>query len=153
MAITARLDDRPFVPEHEMARFVEGLDDAGAVVSFIGIARARSSAGSPVTGLFLDHHPRLTVRSLEDIASAAEERFEISAVLVVHRCGNIQAGEPIVLAATAALHRRAAFDAVDYLIDRLKTEAVLWKREDGPQGSEWIEPTGQDRADRARWSA
>jgi molybdopterin synthase catalytic subunit len=57
----------------------------------------------------------------------------------------------IVFAAAAARHRRDAFEAADYLMDRLKTDAVFWKREDGVDGSHWIEPTEADRADRARW--
>jgi molybdopterin synthase catalytic subunit len=72
-------------------------------------------------------------------------------VRVVHRSGAIAAGEPIVFAGAASLHRRAAFDAADYLMDRLKTEAVFWKREVGQEGSTWIEPTEADHADRERW--
>ena len=155
MAAVARLVDAPFAPDRELARFVSGLAgaDTGAVANFIGIARARSASGEPVTCLFLDHHPRLTQASLEDIANAAVRRFAISDALVVHRCGEVAPGEPIVLAAAAAAHRRAALTAVDYMMDRLKNEALLWKREDGPAGSEWIEPTDQDRKDLSRWSA
>jgi molybdopterin synthase catalytic subunit len=99
----------------------------------------------------LEHHPRLTLKSLEDIAVEAAERFDVSQVRVVHRCGEIAAGEPIVFAAAASPHRRAAFEAADYLMDRLKTEAVFWKREEGPAGANWIEPTEADYADRGRW--
>ena len=61
-------------------------------------------------------------------------------------------GEPIVFAAAASVHRRAAFEAADYLMDRLKTDAMFWKREDGAGGSRWIEPRPEDHDDRARWS-
>ena len=64
----------------------------------------------------------------------------------------IAPGEAIVFVAAAAVHRRAAFEAVDYLMDRLKTDALFWKREDGVDGSIWIEPSDGDRSDRARWS-
>lgn len=101
--------------------------------------------------LVLEHHPRLTLRSLEDIAVEAAERFDVSQVRVVHRCGEIAAGEPIIFAGAASPHRRAAFEAADYLMDRLKTEAVFWKREEGPSGASWIEPTEADYADRGRW--
>lgn len=153
MAAIARLLDEPFAPERELARFVSGLADAGGVASFIGIARARTASGEPVTGLFLDHHPRLTQASLDEIVNDAARRFAIGDALVVHRCGEMAPGEPIVLAAAAAAHRRAALMAVDYMMDRLKSEAVFWKREDGPAGPEWIEPTDQDRTDLSRWSA
>ena len=99
----------------------------------------------------LEHHPALTLQSLEDTAVEAAARFDVSHVRVVHRCGDIAAGEPIVFAGAAALHRRAAFEAVDYLMDRLKTEAVFWKREVGEGGSQWIEPTDADYSDRERW--
>ena len=71
-------------------------------------------------------------------------------VAIVHRCGAMAPGEAIVFVAAAARHRRAAFDAVDYLMDRLKTEAPFWKREERGDGARWIEPPDSDRADRAR---
>ena len=88
---------------------------------------------------------------MQQITVAAAERFDVSHVRVAHRCGEIPAGAPIVFAGAAARHRRAAFEAADYLMDRLKTEAVFWKREVGEAGSQWIEPTEADDADRDRW--
>jgi molybdopterin synthase catalytic subunit len=152
MHVQARLAAQPFDPGDELTTFLAGLEDEGAAVSFVGVARPRSKAGEPVERLFLDHHPRLTQRSLDDIAKDAARRFDIHAVCVIHRCGEVRPGEPIVFAAAAAPHRRDAFQAADYLMDCLKTDAVFWKREDGPNGSAWIEPTAKDRTDRARWS-
>ena len=148
MRIDARLATAPFRPEDELAAFA--VDDAGAVASFTGLCRPATKGGRPVERLFLEHHPRLSEQGLRDIA-ASEERFGVAAVRVVHRCGAIAPGEAIVFVAAAAVHRRAAFEAVDYLMDRLKTDALFWKREDGVDGPRWIEPTGGDRADRARW--
>ena len=88
----------------------------------------------------------------QEIAEAALSRFAVNAIRVVHRCGRIRPGETIVFAAASAPHRREAFLAADYLMDRLKSEAAFWKRESGPEGGRWIEPTEQDGADRARWS-
>lgn len=150
--MTVRLADEPFAAERELAEFTAGLAGEGAVVSFLGIARSLSSAGEQVERLVLDSHPRLTLRSMEDIASAARERFAISALRIVHRRGEIAPGEAIVFVAAASAHRRAAFEAADYLIDRLKTDAVFWKREDGASGSRWIEPREDDYAARERWS-
>ncbi len=149
MRIDVRLATAPIRPEDELATFA--VDDAGAVASFTGLCRPATKEGRPVERLFLDHHPRLTERSLRDIAASAE-RFGVDAVRVVHRCGEIAPGEAIVFVAAAAVHRRGAFDAIDYLMDRLKTDALFWKREDGVDGPRWIEPTEADRADRARWS-
>src|SRR4029453_13144206 len=108
----------------------------------VGLARGQGRDGEAVESLFLDHHPRLTEKSLGEIAEAAAERFDIAAIRIVHRCGTVAAGEAIVFAAAAARHRRAAFEAADYLKDRLKTDAVFWKREDRVDGSHWIDPTG-----------
>ena len=94
----------------------------------------------------------MTERSIEEIAQAGASRFEVSDVLVIHRCGEIGPGEAIVFVAAASRHRAEAFAAADYLMDRLKTEAAFWKREDGAGRSRWIEPTEGDRERRARWS-
>lgn len=151
MSVEASLETSPFDPSAELARLIERSSDDGAVVSFVGIARPQAKGGKKVERLVLEHHPRLTLRSLEDIAVEAAERFDVSQVRVVHRCGEIAAGEPIIFAGAASPHRRAAFEAADYLMDRLKTEAVFWKREEGPSGPSWIEPTEADYADRGRW--
>lgn len=140
---------KPFDPEQELAAFRARQAHAGALVSFVGIARGE---GGAVKLLHLQHHPRLTEHSLREIAEAARSRFEVEDVLVIHRAGDIAPGEPIVLAAAAAKHRRAAFEAADYLMDRLKSDALFWKREDRVDGSEWIEPTAADTRDLARWS-
>lgn len=151
MSIIARLEEQSFKPENELATLLDRAVGDGAVVSFTGLARPGSKAGHAVDRLVLEHHPELTLQSLEDIAAEAAARFDVEHVHVVHRCGSIAAGEPIVFAGAAALHRRAAFEAADYLMDRLKTEAVFWKREIGVAGSEWVEPTDTDYADRDRW--
>lgn len=152
MAAIARLEPGPLRPEQELEGLIAESGDDGAVVSFVGIARRTAADGRPVERLFLQHHPLLTQQSLDAIASDALNRFGVSSAHVVHRCGDVRPGEPIVFAAAAAPHRRAAFEAADYLMDRLKTEAVFWKREDGPEGSTWIEPTDRDAQDRNRWT-
>lgn len=151
MSVVARLEQQALSPDRELAAILARANDDGAVVSFTGIVRPGSNRGETVHRLVLEHHPALTVQSLEKIAADAAARFDVSHVHLVHRCGEIAPGEPIVFAAAASLHRRAAFEAADYLMDRLKTEAVFWKREVGAEGSSWIEPTDADYADRERW--
>lgn len=151
MSIVARLEERVLCPDRELGALLERASGDGAVVNFVGIARPESKAGASVDRLVLEHHPRLTQQSLQDIAVDAAERFKVSHVWVVHRCGEVPAGEPIVFAGASSPHRRTAFEAADYLMDRLKTEAVFWKREIGESGSKWIEPTDADYADRDRW--
>ena len=147
------LSEQSVSADRELADFTAGLAAAGAVVSFVGIARDRTSTGAEVRRLVLETHPRLTLRSMEEIGAAAAERFDIAAFRIVHRCGAIAPGETIVFVAAASAHRRAAFDAADYMMDRLKTDAVFWKREDSSDGSCWIEPRTDDYAARERWSA
>lgn len=152
MRHSTRLASDRFDPALELSTFLGQLSDEGGIVSFVGVARPTTRGGSPVERLFLDHHPRLTGRSLDEIAGAAGDRFDVSALRVVHRFGEVAPGEAIVFVAAASAHRRAAFEAADYIMDRLKTDAVFWKREDAVDGSRWIEPTDSDRAERARWS-
>ena len=151
MSIVARLEERALEPAQELNALLEQAKGDGAIVSFTGLARLDTRSGKSLGRLVLEHHPTLTERSLEEIASSAAARFEISHVRVVHRCGEISPGEPIVFAGAASKHRRAAFEAADYLMDRLKTEAVFWKQEVSKAGSQWIEPTEADYADSERW--
>jgi molybdopterin synthase catalytic subunit len=134
-----------------MAALVEAAAGAGAIVTFVGIARPASKSGEQVDRLVLEAHPSLSRQSLDEVAAAALARFDVSAVRIVHRTGTIPVDKPIVFAGAAARHRREAFEAVDYLMDRLKTEAVFWKREEGPGGSCWVEPTEADYAAKERW--
>ena len=150
--MSVRLADQPFAAESELADFTAGLAGEGAVVSFLGIARPATSGGDKVDRLVLDHHPRLTLRSMEEIAAAARARFAISSLRIVHRCGAVDPGETIVFVAAAAAHRRAAFEAADYMMDRLKTDAVFWKREETAGGAHWIEPREEDYSARERWN-
>jgi len=151
MALAVRLAMEGFDPAAELAGLLDAADGAGGIASFVGVARSRSKSGHEIDRLILEHHPRLTLRSLEEITRQAADRFDVMRLHVVHRCGEIRPGEAIVFAGAASAHRRAALQATDYLMDRLKTEALFWKREDGPSGSGWIEPTETDYRDAARW--
>jgi molybdopterin synthase catalytic subunit len=152
VAVSARLEPHAIDAAAALAAFTQGRREDGAVATFTGIARGTGADGRRLQGLYLDHHPRLTAASLHGIAADGAARFAVSDILILHRCGPVAPGDAIVFVAAAAAHRRAALEAVDYLMDRLKTDAVFWKREDLVDASRWIEPTGRDRADRARWS-
>lgn len=151
MSVLARLQMEAFDPARELAELLGTSQGDGAVVSFVGTARPQSKRGVAIDRMILEHHHRLTAQSLEQIAAAAAAQFEVSHVRVVHRHGEILPGEAVVFAGACSVHRRAAFDAADYLMDRLKTDAVFWKREEGPGGASWIEPTDADYAARERW--
>ncbi|MFL6858616.1 MAG: molybdenum cofactor biosynthesis protein MoaE [Allosphingosinicella sp.] len=145
-----RLQADPFDAGRELAAFAARVAGAGAIASFLGLVRGESG-GENVSVLELEYYPCLTGRSVAAIGEDARGRFELIGFVILHRTGALAAGEPIVFVAAAAAHRRAAFEAVDYMMDRLKTEAPFWKREHVPSGSRWIEARDADLRDRARW--
>lgn len=145
-----RIATEPFDPEAEVARFRQGVEQAGAIVSFTGIVRPSGAAGA-VGALTLQHYPGMTERGIADMVDGAAQRWPLEAALVIHRVGELVAREPVVLVATASRHRRAAFEAADYLMDYLKSRALFWKSETGAGGRVWIEPRDDDYADAARW--
>ena len=136
----------------ELAAFAAAAPgDEGALASFAGLCRGAAHDGSALSALVLETYRAVTLRSMEAIVEAARARFAITRALVIHRHGRIAPGEAIVLVACAAVHRRAALQAVDFIMDGLKSRAVFWKREETADGARWIEPTEADYADRARW--
>jgi len=143
-----RLTYDPFDPGALLSDFCRGRSEVGAVATFTGLARAE--AGS-TTILELEAYPGFTEAEIGKIAEQARQRFELDDLLIRHRVGQIAPGEPIVFVATAARHRRAAFEACDFLMDYLKSRAPFWKKEHGPDGARWIEPRDQDHEDIARW--
>ncbi|OBX18517.1 molybdopterin converting factor [Erythrobacter sp. QSSC1-22B] len=133
-----------------LAAFNAAHPQAGGVASFLG--KVRPSAGdSPVKALELTHYEPLTLPGMEHLAEQARKRFALDGVLVWHRIGVLTPGEGIVLVAAAARHRRGALEAVDFLMDHLKSAAWLWKREKRGIGWHWIEPRAEDHAALARW--
>jgi molybdopterin synthase catalytic subunit len=143
-----RLTDQAFDPGGLLTGFCQGRGETGAVATFTGLARAE--AGQAVA-LELEAYPGFTEAQIGEIAEQARARFGLDDLAIVHRIGRIAPGEPIVFVATAARHRREAFEACDFLMDYLKSRAPFWKKEHGPGGARWIEPRAQDHADLARW--
>ncbi len=146
------LSDAPLSAPDLLAEFESIVQNAGAIVSFAGVVRPQSAAGVGVTGLYLQAYSPLTERGIETTLAAARARWPLAGVRVVHRIGVIAAGETIVFVAAASAHRRAAFEAADFLMDYLKTDAIFWKKEMTASGEAWIEPRSQDYADAARWT-
>lgn len=124
---------------------------AGAVVSFVGLARDMTGA-FPVGRLVLEHYPGMTERSLASIVAQARNRWPLDQVRLIHRVGPLAPGDRIVLVAVSSAHREAAFDACRFIVDYLKTEAPFWKWESGSAGSRWVEARESDDAARARWA-
>lgn len=145
-----RVQAEPIEAGAMLDAFQSGRTDIGAVVCFTGLVRD-ASGGRDVSILELDHYPGFTEMMIADVEAEARRRWDLIDVLIVHRHGRMQPGETIVLCAAASAHRRAAFEAADFMMDALKTEAPFWKKESGPDGERWIEPREQDHSDRARW--
>lgn len=143
-----RIVEGAFDPQVETASFAAGRDDAGALVSFVGLCRSKTD-GADVTDLRIDHYPGFTEKEITRLAEEVSHRFDCPDIMVVHRVGVIRPGEAIVLVAGLTTHRGNAFEAVRVLMDYLKTDAPLWKKESGAQGARWIEPRAQDHARRA----
>ncbi len=138
-----------FDPELAHKSFRKAVNGAGAIVAFTGLVRGE---GQDDLTLTLSHYPDFTEAEITKITQRAEERWPLIGWHIIHRVGPMTAGEPIVFVATASAHRRAAFEAADFIMDYLKSEAPFWKSEtiDGKQN--WIEPRGQDISDKKRWS-
>ncbi|RDC60419.1 Molybdopterin synthase [Alteripontixanthobacter maritimus] len=132
-----------------LAAFNAAHPGAGGIASFCG--KVRSDAGTKA--LELTHYDPLTLPVMQELAHAALSRWTLAGLLCWHRVGVMQPGAPIVLVAAAAAHRRAAFEATDYLMDHLKSAAWFWKRERRSDGWHWIQPRDQDHSDLARWAA
>jgi molybdopterin synthase catalytic subunit len=122
----------------------------GAVASFIGTVRA-SSVGHTVSAMELEHYPGMTEAAIEAMIDEAMRRFDIRAARVVHRVGVLMPGEQIVLVAVASAHRGLAFQACEFLMDYLKTQAPFWKKETTPDGARWVDARVADDAALARW--
>lgn len=141
----------PFNPPAALSRFERDAAGSGAIVSFSGYVRP-VVAGGPVKQLHLEAYPPMTQIGIAEAVRSASLRWSLIGAHVIHRVGDILPGEAIVFVATAAAHRRAAFEAADCLMDYLKTEAFFWKKEVTPTGASWIEPRDQDYIDQNRWN-
>ena len=146
------LAESDFDADKAAADFRKGVETAGAIVTFLGQVSAEEDA-NPVRALYLDHMPKATLASIERIAEAAEARWPLLKASIIHRVGAVATGAPIVFVACAARHRRNAFEAADYLMDFLKSDVLLWKKEIRAEGEDWIEPRAQDYDDKERWDA
>jgi len=122
----------------------------GAVCTFIGTVRDRND-GSAVSAMELEHYPGMTEKSIEDMIDAAFKRFDIYAARVIHRVGPLQPLDQIVLVAVTSAHRGESFQACEFLMDYLKTQAPFWKKEQTPEGARWVDARVSDDKALAKW--
>jgi len=122
----------------------------GAVCSFIGTVRDRND-GSAVSSMELEHYPGMTEKAIEAMIDQAFKRFDIYAARVIHRVGLLQPLDQIVLVVVTSAHRGESFQACEFLMDYLKTQAPFWKKEQTPEGSRWVDARVSDDAALAKW--
>ena len=150
MRATIRIQSEPFDIPAETARLRAGRADIGAIVSFTGLCR---DEGGRLKALELEHYPGMAEKEITRVAEQALARWPLMGLTAIHRHGLIRPGEEIVLVIAASAHRRAAFEAADFMMDYLKTRAPFWKREhliDGMMGG-WVEAKAEDDAAAQRW--
>ncbi len=145
---SVRVQAEPFDPGAELARFATGRTDTGAVVTFTGIVR--DSDGS-LAAMEIEHYPGMTSRAIETILTEAAARWSLADALVIHRHGRLAPGEVIMMVATAAPHRAAAFAAAEFLMDYLKSRAPFWKKEHRAGSAHWVAASDDDEAALDRW--
>ena len=143
-----RVQAEPFDYGAECSRFGQGGRDVGAVVTFLGVVRDDSGG---LARMEIEHYPGMTEKAITAIAEEAKARWKLADVLVIHRHGALVPGEAIMMVATAARHRNAAFEAAEFLMDYLKSRAPFWKKEIGADGADWVAAKDQDEAALKRW--
>ena len=134
----------------EVAALRAGDARVGAVCAFVGTVRDRND-GQSVSTMELEHYPGMTEKAIEAMIDAAHQRFNVHGVRVIHRVGVLQPQDQIVLVAVTSAHRGEAFQACEFLMDYLKTQAPFWKKEQTPAGARWVDARVSDDAALARW--
>lgn len=145
-----RISNEDFDLSQEVA-VLRGQDKrVGAVCSFVGTVRDRND-GSAVASMELEHYPGMTEKAIETMIDAAHQRFDILGARVVHRVGLLQPLDQIMMVAVVSAHRGQSFQACEFLMDYLKTQAPFWKKEQTPEGARWVDARVSDDAALARW--
>ncbi|QTD43986.1 molybdopterin synthase catalytic subunit MoaE [Ottowia testudinis] len=134
----------------EVSALRAGDARVGAVCAFVGTVRDRND-GQAVSTMELEHYPGMTEKAIEAMIDFAHQRFALHGVRVIHRVGPLQPQDQIVLVAVTSAHRGQAFQACEFLMDYLKTQAPFWKKEQTPGGARWVDARVSDDAALARW--
>lgn len=140
----------------ELAALRAGDQRVGAVCSFVGTVRDRNMTptlpqAERVLSMELEHYPGMTEQAIEAMIDEAQRRFDIYGARVIHRVGVLQPTDQIVLVAVTSAHRGESFAACEFLMDYLKTQAPFWKKEQTPEGAQWVDARASDDAALAKW--
>ena len=150
MAFSVASQTEDFVIDREVAALRAGDARVGAVCVFVGTVRDRND-GSGVSQMTLEHYPGMTEKAIAAMVQEAQQRFEIYASRVIHRVGLLQPTDQIVLVAVTSAHRGQSFQACEFLMDYLKTQAPFWKKELTPNGARWVDARVSDDQALCRW--
>lgn len=149
--ISVQEADFDLAAEYTALRKLAG--DVGAIVTFTGLVRELYEAESEqsIETLTLEHYPGMTEKSLNEIANQASAKWPLLATRIIHRVGELQPSDQIVLVATASAHRQVAFDAAQFMMDYLKSNAPFWKKQKTSSGSAWVDARESDADAIKRW--
>jgi molybdopterin synthase catalytic subunit len=150
MTLSVAIQIQDFDVSEELATLRRGDARVGAVCCFVGTVRERNES-SAVASMELEHYPGMTEKAIEAMLVQAQERFDIYAARVIHRVGLLQPLDQIVLVAVTSAHRGMSFQACEFLMDYLKTQAPFWKKEVTPEGARWVDARVSDDQALARW--
>jgi molybdopterin synthase catalytic subunit len=145
-----RVQTEDFDIADEIARLRAANPKVGAVASFVGVVRDMNDEQS-IARMTLEHYPGMTEKALESIVDEAKRRWDIIDIAVVHRVGELQPLDQIVLVVVVGAHRGEAFAACEFVMDYLKTRAPFWKKEQTPHGARWVEARASDDNAADRW--
>ena len=145
-----RIQTEDFDLGAEVAALRAGDAGVGAVAAFVGTVRDRNE-GLGISSMELEHYPGMTEKAIEAMIDDALFRFDIRAARVIHRVGKLQPQDQIVLVAVTSAHRAHAFQACEFLMDYLKTQAPFWKKEHTPEGARWVDARVSDDDAMKRW--
>jgi molybdopterin synthase catalytic subunit len=150
MRLSVSIQAEDFDVSYELAHLRANDARIGAVCSFVGTVRERNE-GSDVSSMELEHYPGMTEKSITAMMEEAAKRFDICGVRVIHRIGLLQPQDQIVLVAVTSAHRGMSFQACEFLMDYLKTQAPFWKKEVTPEGARWVDARVSDDKALERW--
>ncbi len=150
MAARVSIQTADFNLAQEVDQLRAGDKRVGAVCTFTGTVRDRND-GLNVSSMELEHYPGMTEKAIEAMIDEAMLRFDIFGVRVVHRIGVLQPLDQVVLVAVTSAHRGQSFQACEFLMDYLKTQAPFWKKEQTAEGARWVDARVSDDAALAKW--
>ncbi|MBE8190320.1 MAG: molybdenum cofactor biosynthesis protein MoaE [Candidatus Thioglobus sp.] len=133
----------------ELKLLTKNAKNIGAAVSFVGFVRDLHK--QPLTKITLENYPKMTQKALAEIASKAHKRWVLGDITIIHRIGNLRVNAQIVLVIVSSKHRKSAFEACEFIMDYLKTQAPFWKKEHSQNQSKWVEAKIGDKSQAKRW--